>query len=156
MWLSKTFFFNSVFCFGSVLLFIICSYIPSVCNFFHLTSLVIIFVAINFFSQLLVSSICKCVIFVNREKGIFKSSGSCNNLDDVLIYFSCNPEVGNKKLFFSNYFVRKTHLFTTLDILRFLNHLTCCVSGFLRLCIYALQHIPEDGSFYQVLYRVNI
>ena len=55
----------------SVLLSLIRTYIPGVCNFLHLVLLAVSFVVINLlFSQLLVSSICKCVICSNRKEKV--------------------------------------------------------------------------------------
>ena len=48
------------------------------------------------------------------------------------------------------YFMPDTHLFKPLKILHLLNHLTCCIAGFLHQCIYTFKHIPQDGSFYLV------
>ena len=65
---SNSFFIWLSVLFYCVLLSLITTDIPGVCNFLQLVSLAVKFVVINFlFSWLLVSSICKCVICSNEK-----------------------------------------------------------------------------------------
>ena len=61
----------------SILLSLICTYIPGVCNFSHLVLLAVSFVVINFyFLSFLVGSICKCVIYSSRN--IYMAHSYCS------------------------------------------------------------------------------
>ena len=71
----------------SVLLSLICTYIPGVCNFLHLVLLVVRFVVIHFYVlSFVVSSICKCVICSNRKKGMFYHLWTVNKMFKLLFY----------------------------------------------------------------------
>ena len=75
-------------------------------------------------------------VYSNPLLSLTMSSGS---------FIFCNPQLGNESLFFL--FMSP---FTPQNIYHHLNHSTCYIAGFLHWCIYTLQHIPEDGSFYFV------
>ena len=87
-----------------------------------------------------------CFVFIRFRRGIFDPFASCNNFHNVLlIYFSCYPQLGNKQIIFSTpvyaFFIpQKLHCH--------LNNLAYCIAGILCHCIYTLQHIPQDDSFY--------
>ena len=91
---------------------------------------------------------------------ISNSFASCNNFDNVLIYFSCNPWLGYKETVFLNYFIsvtRNAYLyrlktsFFIIGITQHITMLTFCISVFTLLDIYLRMII-----FTLFVYRINL
>ena len=86
---------------------------------------------------------------------MFNFFASCNNFNNVLIYFSCNPLIRLQKICFLKY---TTHLFMPPQKIlhHHLNHSTCYTAGFLHQCVHTFRNTSGMVVFTLFAYRVNL
>ena len=90
-------------------------------------------------------------LYITFRRGIFNFFASYNSFDNVFIYFFVILNYVPKKCLLKFHYDKcKKHLFILpqKSLYHHLNYSASYIAGFQYHCIYTLQHIPEDDSFY--------